>query len=385
MRNFKYYNPTKIVFGEETISRLDSLVPRDARVLILYGGNSAEKTGTLDEVRSALVNRTIQEFGGIEANPTYETLMKAVELIRNSEVNFLLAVGGGSVIDGTKFVAAAVNFAGEPWRILEEGGSLVQSALPFGTVLTLPATGSEMNSSSVITNKAKQAKRDFMSPFVFPQFSIMDPTKTYTLPLRQVANGVADAFTHVMEQYLTYPANGMVQDRFAEGLLQILIEIGPQAMNTSDNYEIRSNLMWVATLALNGLIGAGVPQDWSTHYIGHELTALYGIDHARTLAILLPATLKICRESKRVKLLQYGERVWGITSGDEEQRIDQAIAYTRSFFEDLGIQTHLSDYNLGVDDIDRVVKQLEAHGLTQLGENRDITLDISRQILQASL
>lgn len=385
MRNFRYYNPTKIVFGKETISRLDSLVPRDARVLILYGGNSAEKTGTLDEVRSALVNRTVQEFGGIEANPTYETLMKAVELIRNSEVDFLLAVGGGSVIDGTKFVAAAVNFAGEPWRILEEGGSLVQSALPFGTVLTLPATGSEMNNSSVITNKAKQVKRDFMSSLVFPQFSIMDPTKTYTLPLHQVANGVADAFTHVMEQYLTYPANGMVQDRFAEGLLQILIEIGPQAMNTSDNYEIRSNLMWVATLALNGLIGAGVPQDWSTHYIGHELTALYGIDHARTLTILLPATLKICRESKRAKLLQYGERVWGITSGDEEQRIDQAIAYTRGFFEDLGIQTHLSDYNLGVDDIDRVVKRLEAHGLTQLGENRDITLDISRQILQASL
>ncbi|QXF33073.1 NADH-dependent alcohol dehydrogenase [Photorhabdus luminescens] len=385
MRNFRYYNPTKIVFGKETISRLDSLVPRDARVLILYGGNSAEKTGTLDEVRSALVNRTVQEFGGIEANPTYETLMKAVELIRNSEVNFLLAVGGGSVIDGTKFVAAAVNFAGEPWRILEEGGSLVQSALPFGTVLTLPATGSEMNSSSVITNKAKQVKLDFMSSLVFPQFSIMDPTKTYTLPLRQVANGVVDAFAHIMEQYLTYPANGMVQDRFAEGLLQILIEIGPQAINASDNYEIRSNLMWVATLALNGLIGAGVPQDWSTHYIGHELTALYGIDHARTLAILLPATLKICRESKRVKLLQYGERVWGITSGDEEQRIDQAIAYTRGFFEDLGIQTHLSDYNLGVDDIDRVVKRLEAHGLTQLGENRDITLDISRQILQASL
>ncbi|TNH44316.1 iron-containing alcohol dehydrogenase [Photorhabdus luminescens] len=385
MRNFKYYNPTKIVFGKETINRLDNLVPQDARVLILYGGSSAEKTGTLDEVRSALANRTIQEFGGIEANPTYETLMKAVELIRNSEVDFLLAVGGGSVIDGAKFVAAAVNFAGEPWRILEEGGALVQSALPFGTVLTLPATGSEMNNSSVITNKAKQAKLDFMSSLIFPQFSIMDPTKTYTLPLRQVANGVADAFIHVMEQYLTYPANGMVQDRFAEGLLQILIEIGPQAINASDNYEIRSNLMWVATLALNGLIGAGVPQDWSTHCIGHELTALYGIDHARTLAIILPANLQICRENKRAKLLQYGERVWGISRGDEEQRIDQAIAYTRSFFEELGIQTRLSDYNLGVDDIERVVKQLEDHGMTRLGENKDITLDISRQILQASL
>ncbi|WP_434525363.1 iron-containing alcohol dehydrogenase [Photorhabdus asymbiotica] len=385
MQNFEYYNPTKIVFGKETISRLDDLVPQDARVLILYGGGSAEKTGTLDEVRGALAGRTIQEFGGIEPNPTYETLMKAVELIRNSEVDFLLAVGGGSVIDGTKFVAAAVNFEGEPWRILEEGGSIIRSALRFGTVLTLPAAGSEMNDGSVITNKAKQVKLDFMSPYVFPQFSIMDPTKTYTLPLRQVANGVVDAFVHVMEQYLTYPANGMVQDRFAEGLLRILIEIGPQAISSPDNYDIRANLMWVTTMALNGLIGVAVPHDWSTHFIGHELTALYDIDHARTLAVILPATLQVCRENKRDKLLQYSERVWGITSGNEEQRIDQAIAHTRSFFENLGVQTHLSDYNLSIDDIDRVVKQLEAHGMTQLGENRDITLDISRRILQASL
>ncbi|CAQ84994.1 MULTISPECIES: iron-containing alcohol dehydrogenase [Photorhabdus] len=385
MQNFEYYNPTKIVFGKETISRLDDLVPQDARVLILYGGGSAEKTGTLDEVRGALAGRTIQEFGGIEPNPTYETLMKAVELIRNSEVDFLLAVGGGSVIDGTKFVAAAVNFEGEPWRILEEGGAIIRSALRFGTVLTLPAAGSEMNDGSVITNKAKQVKLDFMSPYVFPQFSIMDPTKTYTLPLRQVANGVVDAFVHVMEQYLTYPANGMVQDRFAEGLLRILIEIGPQAISSPDNYDIRANLMWVTTMALNGLIGVAVPHDWSTHFIGHELTVLYDIDHARTLAVILPATLQVCRENKRDKLLQYSERVWGITSGNEEQRIDQAIAHTRSFFENLGIQTHLSDYNLSIDDIDRVVKQLEAHGMTQLGENRDITLDISRRILQESL
>ncbi|ETS29398.1 aldehyde reductase [Photorhabdus temperata] len=385
MRNFEYYNPTKIIFGKDTIRRLDDLVPRDARVLILYGGSSAEKTGTLDEVRCALADRPIWEFGGIEPNPTYETMMKAVELVRNSEVDFLLAVGGGSVIDGTKFVAAAVNFDGEPWRILEEHGRNIRGALPFGTVLTLPATGSEMNKVAVITNKAKQAKLDLISSFVFPRFSILDPTKTYTLPLHQVANGVADAFMHIIEQYLTYPANGMVQDRLAEGLLQTLIEIGSQAIKLPDDYDIRANLMWVATTALNGLVGAGMPQDWSTHMIGHELTALYGIDHARTLSILLPANLQIRRESKRGKLLQYGERVWGITSGNEEQRIDQAIAHTRNFFESLGLQTRLSDYNLGVDDIERVIEQLEAHGMTQLGENRDVTLDISRQILQASL
>ncbi|KER04314.1 iron-containing alcohol dehydrogenase [Photorhabdus temperata] len=385
MRNFEYYNPTKIIFGKDTIRRLDDLVPRDARVLILYGGSSAEKSGTLDEVRRALADRSIREFGGIEANPTYETMMKAVELVRNSEVDFLLAVGGGSVIDGTKFVVAAVNFEGEPWHILEEHGRNIRGALPFGTVLTLPATGSEMNEVAVITNKAKQAKLDLISSFVFPRFSILDPTKTYTLPLRQVANGVVDAFIHIIEQYLTYPASGMVQDRLAEGLLQTLIEIGAQAINSPDDYDVRANLMWVATSALNGLVGAGVPQDWSTHMIGHELTALYGIDHARTLVITLPANLQIRRESKRGKLLQYGERVWGITSGNEEQRIDQAIAHTRSFFENLGFQTRLSDYNLGVDDIERVIAQLEAHGMTQLGENRDVTLEISRQILQASL
>ncbi|WP_350304529.1 iron-containing alcohol dehydrogenase [Photorhabdus viridis] len=385
MRNFEYYNPTKVIFGKDTIRRLDDLVPRDARVLILYGSSSAEKSGTLDEVRHALADRSIREFGGIEANPTYETMMKAVELVRNSEVDFLLAVGGGSVIDGTKFVAAAVNFEGEPWHILEEHGRNIRGALPFGTVLTLPATGSEMNEVAVITNKAKQAKLDLISSFVFPRFSILDPTKTYTLPLHQVANGVADAFIHIIEQYLTYPANGMVQDRLAEGLMQTLIEIGAQAISSPDDYDIRANLMWVATSALNGLVGAGMPQDWSTHMIGHELTALYGIDHARTLAITLPANLQIRRESKRGKLLQYGERVWGITSGNEEQRIDQAIAHTRSFFENLGLHTRLSDYNLGVDDIERVIEQLEAHGMTKLGENRDVTLDISRQILQASL
>ncbi|NHB95317.1 iron-containing alcohol dehydrogenase [Photorhabdus stackebrandtii] len=385
MRNFEYYNPTKIIFGEDTIRRLDDLVPRDARILILYGGSSAEKTGTLDEVRCALADRPIREFGGIEPNPTYETMMKAVELVRNSEVDFLLAVGGGSVIDGTKFVAAAVNFDGEPWCILEEHGRNIRGALPFGTVLTLPATGSEMNKVAVITNKAKQAKLDLISSFVFPRFSILDPTKTYTLPLRQVANGVADAFMHIIEQYLTYPANGMVQDRLAEGLLQTLVEIGSQAISSPNDYDIRANLMWAAASALSGLVGAGVPQDWSTHMIGHELTALYGIDHARTLSILLPANLQIRRESKRGKLLQYGERVWGISSGNEEQRIDQAIAHTRSFFENLGLETRLSDYNLGVDDIERVIEQLEAHGMTQLGENRDVTLDISRQILQASL
>ncbi|ANG63859.1 aldehyde reductase [Marinobacterium aestuarii] len=385
MNSFSFYNPTRIIFGQDSLSQLDSQIPQSARVLILLGGNSARHNGTLDEVTAALGERTVFEFNGIEPNPSYETLMEAVALVRREKLDFLLAVGGGSVIDGTKFVAAAVPFDGEPWGILESGGQRIERALPFGTVLTLPATGSEMNNGGVVTRKATQDKLPFRSQHVFPQFSVMDPTKTYTLPPRQIANGVVDAFVHITEQYLTYPAGGMAQDRFAEGLLQTLVEIGPRALETPQDYETRANLMWVATLALNGLIGAGVPQDWATHMIGHELTALYDIDHARTLAIVLPSLLQVQREDKRGKLLQYAERVWHITEGDDDARIDQAIAHTRAFFESVGIATRLGDYDLGPEAVDAVVAQLDKHGLTALGEHKNINLDVSRSILNAAL
>lgn len=385
MFNFEFHNPTKIVFGTDTIAKLDQLVPADARVLILLGGESARKNGTLAEVRAALGAREVHEFNGIEPNPSYETLMQAVELIRREKLDYLLAVGGGSVIDGTKFVAAAVPFDGEPWDILTTHGQVVTAALPFGSVLTLPATGSEMNNGSVITRKASHSKLAFMSAHVFPQFSILDPTKTLTLPTRQIANGVVDAYVHIIEQYLTYPANGMVQDRFAEGLLLSLIELGPKVLATPNDYDLRANLMWIATQALNGLIGAGVPQDWSTHMIGHELTALYDIDHARTLAIVLPANLHVRRASKHAKLLQYAERVWGIRDGSDQQRIDAAIAKTAEFFEAMGIKTKLADYELGTAAVDAVVAQLEKHGMTAIGEQGDLTPEIARQILTAAL
>lgn len=385
MFNFDFYNPTRIVFGPDTIARLDDLVPTDARVMVLFGGQCARKTGTLAQVNEALGARHVQEFGGIEPNPSYETLMQAVAQVREQQLDFLLAVGGGSVIDGTKFVAAAVGYEGDAWNILETRGAGIRQALPFANVLTLPATGSEMNHSGVVTRRATQAKLPFRSVHVFPQFSILDPSKTQTLPVRQLANGVVDAFVHVMEQYLTYPVDARVQDRFAEGLLQTLIEIGPQILKESADYSTRANLMWTATLALNGLIGAGVPQDWSTHMIGHELTALHGIDHARTLAIVLPANLEVRREAKRAKLLQYAERVWHISQGNDEQRIDAAIQKTRTFFESLGLPTRLAAYQLDADDIDGLLKQLDAHRLTALGEHSNVTLDVSRQILEASL
>lgn len=385
MLNFDFYNPTRIIFGANTITRIHDYVPTDAKVLILFGGESARKNGTLDEVRSALGEREVLEFGGIEPNPSYETLMQAVALIREHNIDYLMAVGGGSVIDGTKFIAAAVNYEGDEWEILETYGAKITQALPYASVLTLPATGSEMNNGAVITRKSTQTKLPFSSPHVFPQFSVLDPNKTNTLPTRQLANGVVDAFIHVMEQYLTYPVNGAVQDRFAEGLLKTLIEIGPKVIQPTADYDTRANLMWTACMALNGLIGAGVPQDWSTHYIGHELTAVHGIDHARTLAIVLPANMQVRRQEKREKLLQYAERVWQIVDGDEDQRIDAAIAQTRAFFEQLGLPTRLSDYQLGMNDIDVIIQQLESHNLTQLGEHKNVSLELSRQILESSL
>jgi len=385
MLNFEFHNPTRIVFGQGKVADLARLVPPQARVLVLYGGESARRTGTLGEVQAALGERRVSEFGGIEPNPSYETLMRAVEQVRAEGIDFLLAVGGGSVIDGTKFVAAAAGFDGEPWDILLQRGRNVQHAVPMGTVLTLPATGSEMNNGGVVTRKATQAKLSFSSPHCFPQFSILDPTKTYTLPREQIANGIADAFVHTMEQYLTYPVQALAQDRFAEGLLQTLVEIAPGALAETPDYDNRANLMWTATLALNGLIGAGVPQDWATHMIGHELTALYGIDHARTLAIVLPSLMDSQREAKREKLLQYAERVWRITEGSEAQRIDAAIARTRGFFEGLGIPTRLSGHGLGREAVDAVVAQLTAHGMLKLGERRAITPEVSRAILEAAL
>lgn len=383
MHNFEYYNPTRIVFGEGSIPRLADLVPADARVLVLYGGGSAERNGTLAEVEAALGERRFQRFGGIEPNPTYETLMQAVEQIRRDKLDFLLAVGGGSVVDGTKFVAAAVDYPGDPWHILETRGKQIATALPIGAVLTLPATGSEVNCAAVVTRKALQAKLGFGNPLLYPRFAVLDPVKTYTLPPRQIANGVVDAFVHVMEQYVTQPAKAAVQDRYAESLLLTLIETGPQALVNPTDYDLRANLMWAATQALHGAVGAGVPQDWATHMIGHEITALYGLDHAQTLAVVLPNLLDVRRDVKRAKLLQYADRVWELRTGDEDARIDQAIAQTRAFFEALGVRTRLADYGIGAEAVEPIVAQLEAHRMVKLGEDRAVDLAMSRRIVEA--
>jgi NADP-dependent alcohol dehydrogenase len=384
MNNFDFHNPTRILFGKGRIADLKDQVPNDAKVLIIYGGGSAEKTGVLDQVRDALQDRTLVEFGGIEPNPRYATALKAVDVIRNEDITFLLAVGGGSVIDATKFIAAAARYEGDAWDILTSFGATITQAMPFGTVLTLPATASEMNANSVITNPEKGAKLPFRSAHCFPVFSILDPEVTYTLPDRQIANGVADPFVHIIEQYLTYPVNAPIQDGFAETLMRTLIDLGPKAIANPKDYDIRANLMWTATLALNGLIGAGVPQDWASHMIGHEITAYNDTDHARTLAVVLPSLMHDQRGPKREKLLQYGANVWDIRDGSDDDRIDAAIEATRGFFEDLGIKTRLSDYDVDAAGIDHIVAALKDHGMTELGEHGEITPEDARHILEAA-
>lgn len=382
MDNFIFENPTKIIFGKGQIARISKEIPAGAKVLITYGGGSAKRTGVLDEVKAALEGYELTEFGGIEPNPSYETLMKAIELVHKNQIDFLLAVGGGSVIDGTKFIAAGAVYEGDPWEILLRRGRGINKALPLGVVLTLPAAGSESNPRAVISRKSMNAKLSFYSTAVFPRFAVLDPTKTYTLPKQQISNGVVDAFMHVFEQYLTVPMEARLQDRFAEGILHTLIELDPVALEDPENYDVRANLMLCATMALNGLIAAGVPQDWSTHMVGHELTALYGIEHAATLAALAPAMLTVLKDKKRAKLLQYGERIWGITEGSEEERIAQAIAKTKEFFEIMQMKTNLRDHGLTPDNIPEILDSLRAHDMVRLGEHQDVTPEVVRQALE---
>ncbi|OCQ20149.1 aldehyde reductase [Pseudoalteromonas luteoviolacea] len=384
MLNFNFYNPTEIFFGENQIAEITKAIPKEAKVLVVYGGGSIKKNGIYEQVSEALSEFSWGEFAGIEPNPTYQTCMQAVSTIKQEDYNYILAVGGGSVIDGSKFIAAAANFVGEPWDILS-ADTEVTSALPIGVVLTLPATGSESNSFSVVSNSETQDKLPFASIHVQPKFAVLDPQVMKTLPQRQLTNGVVDAFVHTMEQYLTYSVDAKVQDRFAEGLLITLMEEGPKLVSEEVDYKVRANVMWSATMALNGLIGAGVPQDWATHMIGHEITAVYGLDHAQTLAIILPRMMAEQKEAKRDKLLQYAERVLGLDITDEDSAMTSAIELTEQFFHSVQMKTRLSDYGIGEEAVDKITEQLERHDMTALGEQQAVTLDKSREIIRASL
>lgn len=383
MYNFQYANPTRICFGEGQIATLPELIPVGSRLLVLYGGGSIKQNGVYEQLTQGLAGREWLEFPGIGANPQYDQLMEAVDLVKRERIDFLLAVGGGSVVDGTKFVAAAACFEGDdPWEILRDKAP-IKGALPLGCVLTLPATGSESNPAAVVSRG--EAKLSFYNPLVQPVFAVLDPATTYSLPPRQVGNGVVDAFVHILEQYLTFPVGGEVQDRLAEGLLQVLVDNGPRALAEPTNYQVRANLMWAASLALNGLIGRGVPQDWSTHAIGHQLTALHGLDHAQSLAVVLPSLLREQAAQKQEKLAQFAERVWHSSREDKALRIEEAIIRTEQFFQQMGVGTRLADYGLSEGCIPGICSNLKRFGLTALGEQQDIDPDKVARILSRAL
>lgn len=385
MLKFEFRNPTKIRFGKGQIENLSKEIPANSKIMMLYGGGSIKKNGIYEQVINALKGFEVIEFGGIPANPEYEVLMKALEIIKKENITYLLAVGGGSVIDGTKFLSAAALYKGDNlWEILTKN-IRIDKGMPFGTVLTLPATGSEMNSGAVITKAATQEKFSMGGPGLFPEFSILDPQVVQSIPERQLANGITDAFTHVLEQYMTYPTQAFLQDRFAEGIMQTLIEIAPRIIKNPSDYEAASNFMWCCTMALNGLIQKGVPNDWATHMIGHELTALYGIDHARTLAIIGPRLYTYKFEDKKEKLAQYAERVWNIKEGSIEEKAKIAIEKTESFFHSLGIKTKLSEYTGNYEGTAEIIsKRFTERGWLGLGERRNLKPADAEEIVKMS-
>lgn len=383
MNNFTFANPVKILFGKGMISQIANEIPESARILLIYGGGSIKKNTVYDQVIQALSGRYVVEFSGIGANPEYETCLEAVKVVHSESIDFLLAVGGGSVIDAAKFIALASKSEGDLWEIISKARH-PETALPLGVVLTIPATGTEMNGNAVITKVETLDKSALSSPLAYPKFSVLDPETTYSLPAKQIANGVVDAFIHTTEQYLTYPVGAAIQDHFAESILKVLIQTGERALKAPEEYEVRANLMWACTWALNGWIGQGVPQDWATHSIGHELTAFFGLDHAQTLAIVLPGLLDVLREEKGEKLMQMGERVFGINSGSQEARIQKSIDAVDEFFRSLGVGTHLGDYGLGIEAVNKVVERYKERGWI-LGERQNITPELVEQVLTKRL
>lgn len=385
MLNFEFQNPTKIIFGKDQISKLSSEIPENAKVLMVYGGGSIKKNGVYDQVSRALKDHDVTEFGGVPANPEYAVLLEALNIIKTKDIDFILAVGGGSVIDGVKFLSGAATYEGdEPWDILAKGIRTYEG-MPFGTVLTLPATGSEMNSGSVITRKETKEKRVMGGPGLFPQFSILDPQVVHSIPKRQIANGLVDSFSHVIEQYMTYPVAARLQDRIAESVMQTLIEVAPKVMEDPSDYDAASDFMWSCTMALNGLLRVGTPNDWSTHMMAHELTALYGIDHARTLAIIHPSQLRYKLEDKKEKLAQYAERVWGVSEGSLEEKAEAGIRKTEDYFHSLEMDTKLSDYTVDYEKTAAIVKErFEDRNWKGLGEKQNITPDDAKKIVEMS-
>ncbi len=384
MQNFEFYGPTRVVFGKDTIKELSRLIPRDRKILMTYGGGSIKKNGVYDQVKKALEGYDLLEFGGIEPNPKYETLAKAVEIVKKEGVNFLLAVGGGSVLDGTKFIALASKYDGDDaYDAIMIRAEHPASAIELADVITLPATGSEMNNGGVISRISTSEKLAFHNPNVFPKFSVIDPTVTFSLPERQTINGVVDTFVHTMEFNCTYDVNSPLQDIWAMGILRTLISEAPKALANPKDYDARANLFWCATCGLNYWISCGVPQDWSTHMIGHELTAFYGIDHGQSLAIVQPRLLRNQKVAKSYKLAKIAREVFGINESVDLKAADMAIDKIEEFYNSIGMKTRLADYGINPEEAAEKIRDRFRERNVAFGEKGAITADVAYEIVKA--
>ena len=380
MQNFEFYGPTRVVFGKDTIKELSRLIPRDRKILMTYGGGSIKKNGVYDQVKQALAGYDLLEFGGIEPNPKYET----IDIVKREGVNFLLAVGGGSVLDGTKFIALASKYNGDDaYDAIMKRGEMPDSAVELADVITLPATGSEMNNGGVISRISTSEKLAFHHPCVFPKFSIIDPSVTFTLPEKQTINGIVDTFVHTMEFNCTYDVNSPLQDIWAMGILRTLIAEAPKVLANPQDYDARANLFWCATCGLNYWISCGVPQDWSTHMIGHELTAFYGIDHGQSLAIVEPRLLKNQKVAKCQKLAKIAREVFKINEPVDLKAADMAIDKIEEFYNSIGMKTKLSDYGIDANEAAEKIRARFKERNVAFGEKGAITADVAYEIVKA--
>jgi NADP-dependent alcohol dehydrogenase len=377
MNNFIFCNPTKLVFGKGQIKEIKNLIPKNKNLMLTFGGGSVKENGVYNQVKDALKEHNFIEFWGIEPNPKIDTLKKAITIAKEKNINFILSVGGGSCLDGTKLIAAGIKYDGDAWDLVLKG--YATDGIDFASVLTLPATGSEMNRGAVISNSETKEKFPFYSRY--PLFSVLDPETTFSLPDYQIACGIADTFVHVTEQYLTYPNQSRIMDRWAEGILQTIIEIAPKIKDNKKDYDLMADFMLSATMALNDFIRMGVVEDWSTHQISHVITALHGITHAEALTLLHCGLLKTMKEQKKEKLLQYAKRIWNINTGTDDEKIDEALNKTEMFFKSLGLATKLGEKNIGDDTIEEIVRRFIVRGI-KLGEGQNITSDVIRNILE---
>lgn len=387
MENFTYYNPTKLIFGKGQLQELKNEIPQyGKKVLLVYGGGSIKRNGLYDQVIALLteIGVEIHELPGVEPNPRLSTVRKGIEICRKEGIEFILAVGGGSVIDCTKAIAAGAKYDGDVWDFMTRK-AVAAGALPLGTVLTIAATGSEMNSGSVITNWETNEKYGWGSPAVFPKFSILDPVNTFTLPKDQTVYGMVDMMSHVLEHYFHHVPNTLTQDQWCESILRTVIETAPKLINDLQNYDYRATIMLNGTLALNRMLNMGYSGDWATHNIEHAVSAVYDIPHGGGLAILFPNWMKHVLDENVGRFKQLAVRVFDVdTEGKTDREVAlEGIEKLQEFWNSIEAPSKLSDYGIGEENLDLMAEKTVVYG--EFGRFKVLNKQDSLEILKASL